>query len=474
VSRKAKTERVRIRVYAPKGFPKHPKLKEVIKNVEEYPGSGRAIDKIKANIRAIIYDICAGLSADKIAIKYDVGERSLWRMLSDRLGYTKKQIEAWCKEEETFKKMEKEAKLEEEVTRKKIVPADTETLKLVLDFWRELEPRLSEGTQAHYLKVWLELCQFANKHPDDITEKDIKEFLQAKQLEWKEELKKDITDEHVKRLFSNYYIVPLRVFCHYKGLKITPVLKTIEYVSPYRSVRISVEQRFKILNYVMEKSKDPEYDKGILFLLYYQGHRATELTTIKYEVREHYIITYTKGKKGIRYQKLLPRYVYPEVEEVLDNPPSEYRIKQLKEILYEAYEKYLPKGSVTYYYAVKIPRPIHVWRHTACNDLIDYTDYNLSVIMEVLGWRNPKMIIQVYGEATPDMIARSMGWIIAPKNPFDFLYNEIQVVDGVQEKAGRVWLDIAYDKGYISEEYYEGVKRNQERLIKEFLRRRGL
>lgn len=121
---------------------------------------------------------------------------------------------------------------------------------------------------------------------------------------------------------------------------------------------------------------------------------------------------------------------------------------------------------------MEIPRPLHVWRHTACNDLIDYTDYNLSVIMEILGWRNPKMIIQIYGEATPDMIARSMGWILAPKNPFDYLYNEITVINGVGTREGRNWLDLAYHNDYISEEYYNGVKRNQERLIREFLRRR--
>jgi len=460
------------RAYAPKGFPMHPELRKLVSKAEKLPVHGRAMEIIKANIRPILYDICSGLSAEDIAFKYGVGERSLWRFLVNKLGVTKSEIEKLCREEKSFKEMERRERLQLKILRKKIVPTDYETLASQLPFWSELEPRLSSGTKAHYLRVWLELVQFANKHPSDITLDDIKEFINAKKIEWKEKLGRDISDEHVKRMFSSYYISPLRVFCQYMGIRITPILKTIEYVSPYRSVRITVGQRYRILDYIMENSKEPEYDKGILFLLYYQGHRASELTTIKYEIREHYILTYTKGKKGIRYQKLLPMYVYPEVEIVLDSPPNEYRIDRFRKILYEAYKQVLKKGSVTYYYAMQIPRPLHVWRHTACNDLIDYTDYNLSVIMEVLGWKNPKMIIQIYGEATPDMIARSMGWVIAPKNPFDYIYNEIMVTDGVSEKAGRDWLDLAYGNNYVSEEYYNGVKRNQERLIREFLRRR--
>jgi len=463
---------VKTKAYAPPSFPKHPELRKLVSKAEKLPVHGRAMEIIKANIRPILYDICSGLSAEDIAFKYGIGERSLWRFLVNKLGVTKSQIEALCREEKSFREMEKRERLQLKVLRKKIVPTDYETLASQLPFWKDIEYRLSSGTKAHYLRIWLELVQFANKHPLDITIDDIINYIKTKQIEWKEKLKKDITNEHVKRLFSSYVIVPLRVFCQYMGIKLTPALKTIEYQSPYRSVRITVDQRYRILEYIMENSSDPEYDKALLFLYYYQGHRAEEVTDIKYEVRERYIITYTKGKKGIIYQKLLPMYVYPEVEIVLDNPPSSYRIDKFRKTLYKAYEVALRKGTVTYYYAIELPRPLHVWRHTACNDLIDYTGYNISVIMEILGWKNPKMIIQVYGEATPDMIARTMGWIIAPRNPFDYLYNEITVINGVGTREGRNWLDLAYHNDYVSEEYYNGVKRNQERLIREFLRRR--
>lgn len=448
-----------------------PEIRQLIEMIKRSPPPARAPKQliVYRNFESILSDICYGLSADQIAAKYDIGERTFWRFL-ERYGYTKDQIERLCQKEEAFRKMSAEEKRAEKEQRLLAPASDKKSLKRMLSWINDLKYTVSESTLDKYVNVWLELCQFADKHPSKITLNDIKEFIQAKKIEWKEK-GLDINRRSIQARFSSEYITPIRVFCKFQGIPITPILKTAEYESPYRSVRINVDQRFCILKYLYENYPDEyEYLKGIVFLLYYNGHRASELTRIEYEPREYYVVIRTWGKKGLEYEKILPKYVLDEVIEVLENPPSQKKLIRIRKIMKEAYRQCLKKGTITYKYALEI-KALHVWRHTACNDLIDFTGYNLGIIMKTLGWKNPKMIVQVYGEVTLDQIARFMGWIKAPRTQFDYIYNKHVFDEHGREVEVRPYLDEAYKQEMIGEDYYYAVKKNTEVLIDEFKQR---
>jgi|GEM_PF-3621765 len=445
-----------------------PEVLKLIDYIKKHPPSprARALRKVYENFVEILKDICVDLPADVIAKKYGVGERSLWRFFKN-YNHTKETLRELCMTEERYRNMTETERTREQEIRAEAPPSDIDTLEIYIPWIKELQ--ITESTRTKYENVILELCQFTEKPPHKITEEDIKEFINYKLIEWKEKKDLDITKQSIRARFSGEIITPLRVFSKFMGLRITPILRTTEYTSPYRSVRIKVDERYCILKYIADHyPEDYDYLKGILFLLYYNGHRASELTRIQYEIQEHYILVKTWGKKGLEYEKVLPIYVYDEVREVLENPPSKYQLDTIRRKFKEAYRKCLKKGTVTYNYALKI-RSLHVWRHTACNDLIDYTDYNIGIIMRTLGWKNPKMIVQVYGEMTISQLARYFGWVRSPRTQFDYVYNKY-----VFDRAGNLidiknYLDDLFEEHLIGKKYYQAVKHNTKTLVTEFL-----
>ena len=419
---------------------KSQKLKQIIFLGKNIQVRGLAMQIIQKNWEQIVWDLGYGLSANDVAIKYGFGRRSLFNFLK-LLNISVEDIRNAVAEEKELKKKTRIEKLQLKQQRMKIVPNDYESLRNALPFWDKIKTK-ADRTKHTYLRCWLEMVRTINKHPTDITSEDLEKFYEIARLEYYEKHKKDLErfgTKHVESKFSSEYITPLRVFAQYMGLRF--VEKTKEYESPYRSVRLTVKDRYEILRYIkVVYPNEYEWIRATLEAEYYNGHRAKELLNISFEEREHYVLVYAVGKRGIRYEKILPKYVYYDVKGKL--PLNKYQLSKLRKILKEAYENVLDKNTITYYYAMK--RPLHVWRHTACNDLIDYSNYNIGLIMAMLGWKNPKMIVNVYGEVTPDMVARQMGWISGERRKFEFLYNE--------------WLEKAYKEGLISKEYYEAVK----------------
>jgi integrase len=52
--------------------------------------------------------------------------------------------------------------------------------------------------------------------------------------------------------------------------------------------------------------------------------------------------------------------------------------------------------------------PIHIWRHTACQDLLDATDRNWELVAEVLSWESIDTMKKHYGKACEDVITRGI------------------------------------------------------------------
>jgi len=445
---------------------KNPRLRRIVYLGETFRARGESQEIIRRNWREIVYDIGVGLSASEVALKYGVSRRLLFNYLK-WIGTSIDEIRKLVRQEEEMKKKTELERVELKMIRLKVVPKNMEDFEKLVEWAKRIKADLKSTTYSKYVNVWLELCAFTCKNPTDITKNDILEFLTWKKLEWKEK-GKNLEDQVVKSQFSSAIITPLRVFCSQQGIPIDRALKTSEYESPYKRVRISVEERFKILEWIYKHYPSKfERIKAVLKALYYNAHRRHELTTIMFEPQDGIVIVYTKGKKGLRYEKILRKDVYEMIKGYL--PIGEHAIQEISNILKEAYEAVLKDGTVTKKYALE--HPLHVWRHTACNDLIDYSDYNISLIMSTLGWKNPSMIVKVYGKASPDMIARALGWKYGLRRPFEFIHNVYSVEkkeDKYIVKKTKALLDEAYSRGWITEEYYRTVEKIESDLIEEF------
>ncbi|HID41616.1 MAG TPA: hypothetical protein EYP33_05615 [Pyrodictium sp.] len=413
----------------PRGFPQSPSLKRVVDKGEVLAVRGQAMQILKANWRAIVYDVCAGLAAHDIAVKYQVSERSLWNFLK-KLDITMTDITKMCKEEEELKRMTRLEKIRKKQERMKILPTDFDEFRQ-LELIQELEKqlRLKDDTESNIkrnVKAIYELCLFTGKHPEDITIDDVLNFMDYKRLEWQER-GKDLRAQHVLAQFSTQYISPLRVFAAFRGLPIPPALSTTEYYSPYHKVRITVEYRYKILKWVKENYPE-DYDtvRAVLIYLYETGSRASALSSVQFLETEEfgtrviYAITEEKGKKArIRWEKPLNPKWYQYIKSKL--PLSNKEVERVRKILRKAYEAVLPEG-LTRKYALE--HGFHVWRHTAANDLLEASGYNLMLVAQKLGWKNVQMIVNVYGTMDRAMLLKLSGYNVnyeAAK--FEFLYN---------------------------------------------------
>jgi len=417
-------------VPAPRSFPASPDLKKIVRKGETATVSGKAMIAIKNNWKDIVYDICSGLSASDIAAKYGIGRMSFFRFLQ-KIGLSISEIQKACKKEEEFKRMTKQEKLRKKMERLKVLPAnldDFKKLPIIEEYIKQLRLKGNSQQQIYRnVKFVYEVCRHVGKMPEDLTIDDILSFIDYKRLEW-EEKGKDLRSQSVLAQFSSEYISPARMWAKYRGLPIPPALTTVEYHSPYRRVRITVEQRYMLLKWIKENYPN-EYDllRAVMIFLYETGSRAAALTNVQFLETEEfgikvvYAITEEKGKRArIRWEKPINPKWYEYIRGRL--PISESQLNRVRRILREAYDAVLPEG-LTKKYAME--HPIHIWRHTAANDLLEASGWNLMLVAKKLGWKNPAMIVNVYGDMDKAALLKLSGYNVdfqAAKH--EFLYNE--------------------------------------------------
>jgi len=429
---KSRSEEKKItRVVVPKDFPQTDSLKKIVKLGESTDVSGYAVNVLKANWKAIVYDICSGLTASDIAVKNEISERTFWYFLK-ALNITMREIQQACKEEKEFKEASRIERMQKKMERMKVLPTDFEQF-IQIPSIQELMQQLrlkgnDEASIMRNIKAIYELSMYKSKHPDDIVIDDILDFLDYKRLEWIEKEKKDLRKPEVLSQFSTQYISPMRVWCQFKGLPIPPALKTAQYESPYRKVRITVEQRYRILKYIYEKHpKEFRKIRAVLIFLYETGSRAQALRNVQFLETEEfgqkvvYAITEEKGKRTrIRWEKPINPKWWSYIKGYL--PLAKSQVEKVKRILKEAYENVLPDG-LTKKYALE--HPLHVWRHTSANDLLEASNYNLMLVAQKLGWKNVQMIVNVYGTMDKAMLLKLSGYSIEYKTAkFEFLYDQ--------------------------------------------------
>ncbi len=418
-----------MKAHVPKTFPQSPEMKKILRKLESVEARGSAMEVIRANIRAILYDLACGLSANDIAIKYQVSRRSLFNYLA-KAGVSISEIQEAARKEEEFKRLTKLEQLQKKIERRKLLPSDLDSFaripvieKIIMDLRRE---GVTDKVIARYVRVWHDLCMVVGKHPEDLTADDLRRYYDEV-LERLRKEGKDLRSYDTQLWLSSEVKTPLRVLCKNLGLPIESYLRTVEYQGKYATVRIGVKHRYKILKAAKEMyPKLYEMIRAVLFYLYRTGSRRSALMKCEFEVQDNLVLVRTK-EKGKRYQiewvKVIP---HEEYENYIKGyiPMSEREVKEVIKALRDIYKVALAdiKDTLTYKYAMK--KPLHIWRHTSCLDLLEATDWNIALVAKTLGWRNPAMINKVYGDMPFDYVLSALGFIKREKAEWKFLYNE--------------------------------------------------
>jgi len=393
---------------------------------------GLAEQIIIKNWKAILKDVCFGLSAEDLSTKYGFSRRSLFYFL-ERRGLTFRTIEEACRAEREARELSKREALQLKQTRLKIIPSTIEeALKdpFIMELVEDLKAsNIKEKTLARYLSCYIDLMRTLEKHLEDITEEDLRSYV-AMKIEQAKANGSNVDSPKFLYNFATQVLTPLRVLAKFKGLPIKRYLKIPEYEGMYRNVRITPQERYKILKYLKEHyPKDYEALRGLLILAYETGSRAEGLwkgelmKVTKFGLEIYVYRTEEKGKRAkIVWEKLLKPSWVPYIEVWLKKR-HRYHISRVTRILKEAYQAVLEEG-ITKEYAME--KPLHIWRHTACNDLLEETGYNLMIVAKRLGWKNVQMITKVYGDISEEMLLSSLGYgIKVERARHEFLYNSL-------------------------------------------------
>jgi integrase len=403
---------------------------------------GLAESIIVKNWKAILKDVCFGLSAEDLATKYGVSRRSFFYFL-ERRGLSFKMLEEACREEREARELSKREALALKHTRLKVIPSTIEeALKdpFIAELVEDLKAgNVKEDTIRRYISTYIDLMRSLEKHLEDIAEEDLRSYV-AMRIERAKANGNNVDSPSFLYTFARSVLTPLRVLAKFKGLPIRKYLKIPEYEGLYRNVRITLEERYKILKYLKEHyPQDYEALRGLLILAYETGSRAEglwagELFKInKFGLEVWIYKTEEKGKRAkIVWEKLIKPHWISYVE-VWIKKRKRYSYTRINKILKEAYQSALEEG-ITKEYALE--KPLHVWRHTACNDLLEETGYNLMLVSKRLGWKNPAMIVKVYGDISEEMLLSLSGYgIKVEKARHEFLYNS--------------WLQKAREEGLL-------------------------
>jgi len=408
---------------------------KILKLGKEAKVSGSAMERIKAHWETICELLGKGLSVEDVAVAMtkrgvEISRRSIFNFLKT-INVSAIDIKHAYIEYDKKRKLTKAEKLAEKQRAMKVLPIEIESFKQLPIVQEIISDMKSQNVTSHHLSRCIntiyDLCHFTQKMPEDIDEQDVRNFVEYMKGKWLEQ-GKDLRKVEVASQFSTTVLTPLRIFCKARGLPIKPYLRTVEYTSPYRQVRLTPEQRYKVLKWIHDnKPKDYEFVRDIIETLYVTGSRANALKTAKVIITERfgmkvaYLQTREKGKRHeLLWEKAIPLDLAQRVSRWL--PLTDRQLKRLRRILREAYEHVLEKGTLTYYYAIH--HQLHVWRHTACNDLLEASNWNLMLVAKQLGWKNVQMIVLVYGEMSEAMRLRLLGYKVdVEQAKFEFLPN---------------------------------------------------
>jgi len=371
-------------------------------------------------------------SESELAEKLNVGRTTIWRRLQE---IPEEQIDAVLKE----------------LSETKLKPSQYDwkvflKIPVIEDYEEKLREkiRVCERHKRKMLRGIWRACRILGRHPDHLTVEECASLVAKARVGeafvFTRRGKKPIAEGGLRK--------SIRAFLQYmkgisgKLLTSEGIDASTSKVDPERArARFTPEQRKVFMEVLREKTKEdwegrsgktyhrlpfkgePMLAKAVELLpycYYYMGNRKKAVLNAKWENmewREDISILWIidkglhrkgrkKWKKRITHELLERMRAFWEAtgcpKEGLIFPFSKYQHQSVALFFKECYaEAEIPE---------KLWRgmPIHIWRHTACQDLLEATDRNWELVAEVLGWESLDTMKRHYGKASEAVIQRGL------------------------------------------------------------------
>lgn len=358
-------------------------------------------------------------SPTELAMKLNVSRRTVHRRLND---IDPAKIEAIFKELAMSDLSPEQTEYDVFV----LIP-EVEAFREKLEVKRKVSKRYSDGL----LRSLWRMCVHLKRHPDKLT------------IEEAGKLVSDIETGKVKNIGIESTKKTIRSWFENRG--VSGQLLTAEGVDGSASrgsgkrsrIKLSAGQRKRFIQVLTEKTKKdykgkstlihfeehPNLVHAILVLpkfLYYTGTRKTAMLEATWDKLEDYewknpintIEVLDKGLHRKGRKRWFKRLAGDFREEMMRfwnavGQPKEGRIfpftdNQLYDLFGDCYvEAGIPEK-------VFKGMPLHIWRHTACQDLLEATNYNYDKVGEILGWENIETMKKHYGKVGESVIEKSL------------------------------------------------------------------
>lgn len=348
--------------------------------------------------------------------EYASTERSL---LSEKLGVNRTTV--W----RCMQKIPKEdiEKVLMEVVKLELKLSETEykvflQIPIVKEYNEKLTGKVSDKYRRRMLHMFHRTCVYVKKHPAKLTLEDAGKLIsqiETEQTKPKEERK--IPFESIIELQRG-----VRSWFSRKGIS-REKMKAEGIESPKQEndeerahIRLTEQQRKRFMHVLEEKVRDCPEDEKLEWLtlpkyLYYTGTRIGATLEGKIEKIQKTNLSLWRhnvvDKGNIKWRKRITGELKELVNRILElreKPQdgllftmfrtfsnTESRAERVRNLFREVYEK------------AEIPRriwegmPCHIWRHTACQDLLEATNYNYEKVAEILGWKSVDTMKKYYG-----------------------------------------------------------------------------
>jgi len=149
--------------------------------------------------------------------------------------------------------------------------------------------------------------------------------------------------------------------------------------------------------------------EALPYWFYYTGTRAEATTKVKIEdirwdgnpenpktIGRITVIDKGRHSKGrTRWVKLIVGELKEKILNLLKsrgNPQQGYLFPVSDEKIRQIFRKAYKRAGIT------VHQPIHIWRHTAAQDLLEASDWNYDIVASILGWKDTKTLKDCYGQ----------------------------------------------------------------------------
>ena len=371
-------------------------------------------------------------SESELAEKLNVGRTTIWRRLQEI-------------------PQEKIDEVLKELSETKLKPSQYDwkvflKIPVVEEYEEKLrtKARVSERHKTKMLRGIWRACRILGKHPDHLTVEECADLV-AKARVGKAFM---ITRRGKKPIAEGGLRKSIRAFMQYmKG--IGGMLLTAEGIDasarkldPERArARFTLEHRKAFMGILREKIKEdwkgyagkvphtlpfkskPEYALAMELLpycYYYMGNRKKAILNAKWENMEWHedisvlwIIDKGLHRKG---RKKWKKRITHELLERMKNfweatgCPKEGLIFPLSKHQHQSVALFFKECYAEAGIPGKLWRgmPIHIWRHTACQDMLDATDRNWELVADVLSWESFDTMKKHYGKASERVIQKGL------------------------------------------------------------------